>query len=71
MPNGDDHRELTLGEMAVAAEDRIDRLEKANLSLRDQLRAAEGQVRSLLEAIDLVKKSDAKHLETTREEDKK
>ena len=52
MPNGDDHREPTLGEMAIRAEDLIDRLEKENRSLRDQLNASQNQIKQLIGVVD-------------------
>ncbi len=55
MPNGDDHREPTLGEMAIRAEDLIDRLEKENRSLRDQLNASQNQINAFKEVFKLIR----------------
>ncbi len=55
MPNGDDHRCPTFGEMAVAAEDEIDRLQKVNRSLTDQLRSAENQINAFKEVFDVIR----------------
>ena len=55
MPNGDDHRDLTLTEMAVLAEERIERLEKENGSLRDQLNASQNQINAFKEVFKLIR----------------
>ncbi len=55
MPNGDDQRCPTLGEMAIALEDEVDRLQRINRSLTDQLRAAESQIESFKEVFKVMK----------------
>ena len=59
MPNGDDHRQRTLVEMAQSAERRISELERKNKDLGKILKTCQDEKASLLETIRLLKNDNS------------
>lgn len=59
MPNGDDHRQWTLVEMAQFAERDIKNLEEQKAELLDVVKGLEAEKKALLETIRLLKNDNS------------